>query len=117
MFASVTGVPDSAKNRPSIHTVAFVSKQDTGTPLYMAKAVRHGKLKIPISQDLPLRDARQRQNCSRKRCRGQSSIARVSNGESPEIEISPMLLKIQPGGALLGQRQGAFRSGDLGGAT
>jgi NADPH:quinone reductase-like Zn-dependent oxidoreductase len=59
MFASVTGVPESAKNHPLIRTVAFVSKQDTGTLLYMAKAVRDGKLKIPVAQKLPLRDARQ----------------------------------------------------------
>jgi NADPH:quinone reductase-like Zn-dependent oxidoreductase len=58
-YASVTGVPESAKTRPSIRTVAFVSKQDTGTLLYMAKAVQDGKLNIPISQKLPLRDARQ----------------------------------------------------------
>jgi len=36
-----------------------VSKQDPETLLYMAKAVRDGKLKIPISQQLPLREARQ----------------------------------------------------------
>jgi NADPH:quinone reductase-like Zn-dependent oxidoreductase len=58
-YASVTGVPESAKSRPSIRTVAFVSKQDTETLLYMAKAVRDGKLKIPVSQKLPLREARQ----------------------------------------------------------
>jgi len=59
MFASVTGVPQSATSRPSVRTVAFVSKQDPETLLYMATAVRDGKLKIPISQHLPLRDARQ----------------------------------------------------------
>jgi NADPH:quinone reductase-like Zn-dependent oxidoreductase len=58
-FVSVTGVPESARNQPSIRTVAFVSKQDTATLLYMATAVRDGKLKIPVSQKLPLRDARQ----------------------------------------------------------
>jgi NADPH:quinone reductase-like Zn-dependent oxidoreductase len=59
MFASVTGVPESATSRPSVRTVAFVSKQDPETLLSMAKAVRDGKLKIPISQRLPLRDVRQ----------------------------------------------------------
>jgi len=58
-FASVTGVPESAKNYLSIRTVAFVSKQDPETLLYMAKAVRDGKLRIPISQKLPLQEARQ----------------------------------------------------------
>jgi len=59
MFASVSGMPESAKSRPSIRTVAFMSKQDPETLVYMAKAVRDGTLKIPISQQLPLREARQ----------------------------------------------------------
>jgi NADPH:quinone reductase-like Zn-dependent oxidoreductase len=56
-FASVTGVPDNAKDYPSIHCVAFVSKQDPKTLLYMANAVKDGKLKIPIAQKLPLKNA------------------------------------------------------------
>jgi len=59
MFASVSGVPESAKSRPSIRTVAFMSKQDPETLVHMAKAVRDGKLRIPISRQLPLREARQ----------------------------------------------------------
>jgi NADPH:quinone reductase-like Zn-dependent oxidoreductase len=59
MFASVTGVPESARGLPTVRTVAFVSKQDPETMLYMARAVRDGKLKIPIAQKLPLREARQ----------------------------------------------------------
>jgi NADPH:quinone reductase-like Zn-dependent oxidoreductase len=59
IFVSVTGVPESAQGRPSIRTVAFVSKQDKQTLLYMAKAVREGRLDIPIAERLPLRDARQ----------------------------------------------------------
>ena len=59
VFASVIGVPESAASHPSVRTVAFVSKQAPETLLYMAKAVRDGKLKIPISQNLPLREARQ----------------------------------------------------------
>jgi NADPH:quinone reductase-like Zn-dependent oxidoreductase len=58
-FASVTGVPDNANDYPSVHCVAFVSKQDTKTLLYMAKAVKEGKLKIPIAKKLPLKDARE----------------------------------------------------------
>src|SRR5258708_2230024 len=59
MFASVIGVPESAKSRHSVRTVAFASKHDPETLLYMAKAVRDGTLKIPISQQLPLRESRQ----------------------------------------------------------
>lgn len=58
-FASVTGVPDKAKAYPSIHGVAFVSKQNPETLLYMAGAVKDGRLRIPIAKKLPLREARQ----------------------------------------------------------
>jgi NADPH:quinone reductase-like Zn-dependent oxidoreductase len=58
-YASVTGVPDSAKSRPSVRAVAYVAKEDPKTLLYMAAAVRAGRLQIPISQRLPLKDAQQ----------------------------------------------------------
>lgn len=58
-YASVTGVPDNAKAYPSIRAIAFVSKQDPKTLLYMAEAVRDSRLKIPIAQRLPLKKARQ----------------------------------------------------------
>lgn len=56
-YASVTGVPPKAY--PSVRSVAFVSKQDPKTLVYMAEAVKDGHLKIPIAQKLPLKDARQ----------------------------------------------------------
>jgi len=58
-FASVTGVPEIAHEYPSVHGVAFVSKQDPKTLLYVAGAVRDGRLKIPIAKKLPLREARE----------------------------------------------------------
>jgi NADPH:quinone reductase-like Zn-dependent oxidoreductase len=58
-YASVTGVPDNAQAHPSIRAVAFVSKQDPKTLLYMAEAVKDARLRIPIAQKLPLKDARQ----------------------------------------------------------
>jgi NADPH:quinone reductase-like Zn-dependent oxidoreductase len=58
-FASVTGVPENAQKYPTVHCVAFVSKQDPKTLLYMAGAVRDGRLKIPIAKKLPLSEARE----------------------------------------------------------
>src|SRR5260370_2322498 len=43
LFASVIGVPESAKSRPSVRTVAVVSKQDPDALLYMAKVDRDGQ--------------------------------------------------------------------------
>lgn len=58
-FASVTGIPDNAKSYPSVRGVAFVSKQDPETLVYMANAVKDGRMKIPIAQKLPLKEARE----------------------------------------------------------
>jgi NADPH:quinone reductase-like Zn-dependent oxidoreductase len=58
-YASVTGVPESAKSHPTVHTVEFVSKQDPQALLNLAQAVRDGRLQIPISLKLPLKDAQQ----------------------------------------------------------
>jgi len=56
-FASVTGPAENEKSFPSVRSVAFVSKQDSKTLLEMADAVRTGRLKIVVSQKLPLKDA------------------------------------------------------------
>jgi NADPH:quinone reductase-like Zn-dependent oxidoreductase len=56
-FASVTGVPGNAKLYPSVRSIAFVSKQDPNTLLYMAEAVRDGHMAIPIAKKLPMREA------------------------------------------------------------
>jgi NADPH:quinone reductase-like Zn-dependent oxidoreductase len=52
-------VPENAQEYPSVQAVAFVSKQDPTTLLYMANAVRDGRLKIPIAKKLPLKEARE----------------------------------------------------------
>jgi NADPH:quinone reductase-like Zn-dependent oxidoreductase len=70
VYASVTGVPDSAKSRPSVRAVAFVSKQDPETLQYMAEAVRDGRMQIPISQKLPLKDAQQGHRAMEKGVQG-----------------------------------------------
>jgi NADPH:quinone reductase-like Zn-dependent oxidoreductase len=59
IYASVTGAPESAQSRPSVRTVAFVAQPNPAMLLHMAEAVRDGKSQIPISQKLPLKDARE----------------------------------------------------------
>ena len=56
-FASVTGAPANAARYPQVHTVAFVSKQDTKNLEYTVEAVRAGKLTIPIRSRVLLRNA------------------------------------------------------------
>jgi NADPH:quinone reductase-like Zn-dependent oxidoreductase len=56
-FASVTGVPDNANAYPSVRSIAFVSKQNPETLRYVVEAVRDGRLEIPITQRLPMREA------------------------------------------------------------
>jgi NADPH:quinone reductase-like Zn-dependent oxidoreductase len=57
VFASVTGAPDNAKDFPAVRVANFISKQDAGTLLHMAEAVAAGKLVIPITRKLPLKEA------------------------------------------------------------
>ena len=57
VFASVAGAPQNAANYPSIRVVPVFSHFDRKTLEWMAEAVRDGKLTIPISQRLLLREA------------------------------------------------------------
>lgn len=57
VFASVAGTPQNAAEHPSVKAVFVFSHFDRNTLQFMAEAVRDGKLVIPISQELPLREA------------------------------------------------------------
>jgi NADPH:quinone reductase-like Zn-dependent oxidoreductase len=57
VFASVTGAPANAADHPSIKVVPYVSHQDASALRHLAEAVQAGKLRIPISRRLPLKDA------------------------------------------------------------
>jgi NADPH:quinone reductase-like Zn-dependent oxidoreductase len=59
VFASVTGAPANAGDFPSVRVVSYVSHQDAGTVLAMARAVSARKLVIPIERKLPLSAARE----------------------------------------------------------
>ena len=57
VFATVLGTPQNAKEYPSVKVVQVYAQPDTKILLYMAQAVRNGKLVIPIGRTLPLSDA------------------------------------------------------------
>jgi NADPH:quinone reductase-like Zn-dependent oxidoreductase len=57
VFASVLGPPANAKDHPSVRIVPVYAKPDSNVLLFMAQAVRDGKLVIPVSLRLPLREA------------------------------------------------------------
>jgi NADPH:quinone reductase-like Zn-dependent oxidoreductase len=61
VFASVVGAPQNAARYPSVKVVPVFSKSDRKTLEFMAEAVRDGKLVIPISRKLPLREAAEAQ--------------------------------------------------------
>ncbi|HEY2534363.1 MAG TPA: NADP-dependent oxidoreductase [Xanthobacteraceae bacterium] len=62
VFASVVGAPRNASHyTSSVKVVPVVATPDAKTLEFMAEAVRHGKLVIPISQKLPLREAAEAQ--------------------------------------------------------
>ena len=66
VFATVLGPPQSAAYYPSVRVVHVFSKFDRKTLEFMAEAVRDGKLVIPISQKLPLREAAEAQAAAEK---------------------------------------------------
>jgi NADPH:quinone reductase-like Zn-dependent oxidoreductase len=57
VYASVVAVPQNASKYPSVRVVHVFSKFERKTLEFMAEAVRDGKMVIPISQRLPLREA------------------------------------------------------------
>ena len=66
VYASVVGLPQNAAEYPSVKVVHVFSKFDRMTLEFMAEAVRDGKLVIPISQKLPLREAAEAQAAAEK---------------------------------------------------
>ncbi len=66
MYASVVGAPQNAAKYPSVKVAPVFSKFDRKTLVFMAEAVRDGKLVIPISQRLPLSEAAQAQAAAEK---------------------------------------------------
>jgi NADPH:quinone reductase-like Zn-dependent oxidoreductase len=66
VYASVVGAPQGAANFPSVKVVPVFSKFDRKTLEFMAEAVRDGRLVIPISRKLPLREAAEAQAAAEK---------------------------------------------------
>ena len=66
VYASVVDAPQDAAQYPSVKVVHIFSKFDRKTLKFMAEAVRDGKLVIPISQRLPLREATESQATAEK---------------------------------------------------
>ena len=66
VYASVVGLPQNAADYPSVKVVHVFSKFDRKTLEFMAEAVRDGKLVIPISLTLPLREAAEAQAVAEK---------------------------------------------------
>jgi NADPH:quinone reductase-like Zn-dependent oxidoreductase len=66
VYASVVEAPQNAAKYSSVKVVHVFSKFDRKTLEFMAEAVRDGKLTIPISQKLPLREAAEAQAVAEK---------------------------------------------------
>jgi NADPH:quinone reductase-like Zn-dependent oxidoreductase len=66
VYASVVEAPQNAAKYLSVKVVRVFSKFDRKTLEFMAEAVRDGKLVIPISRKLPLREAAEAQAAAEK---------------------------------------------------
>ena len=74
-FATVLKAPQNAAKYPAVKVVAVFSKFDRKTLEFMAAAVRDGKLVIPISETLPLRQAAEAQAAAEKGVAGKILLA------------------------------------------
>ena len=66
VFATVLKAPQNAAKYPAVKVAPVFSKFDRKTLEFMAEAVRDGKLVIPISETLPLRQAAAAQAAAEK---------------------------------------------------
>jgi NADPH:quinone reductase-like Zn-dependent oxidoreductase len=66
VYATVVEAPDTAADYPSVRVAPVFSKFDRATLEFMARAVRDGKLLIPISLKLPLSEAAKAQAAAEK---------------------------------------------------
>jgi len=66
VFATVLRAPQNAAKYPAVKVAPVFSKFDRKTLEFMAEAVRDGKLVIPISETLPLRQAAEAQATAEK---------------------------------------------------
>jgi NADPH:quinone reductase-like Zn-dependent oxidoreductase len=66
VYASVVGAPRNAANYPTVKVAPVYSTADRKTLLFMAEAVRDGKLVIPIGLKLPLSEAAEGQAAAEK---------------------------------------------------
>ena len=70
VFATVLKAPQNAAKYPDVKVAPVFSKFDRKTLEFMAEAVRDGKLVIPISETLPLREAAEAQAAAEKGAAG-----------------------------------------------
>ena len=70
VFATVLRAPQNAAKYPDVKVAPVFSKFDRKTLEFMAEAVRDGKLVIPISETLPLRQAAEAQAAAEKGAAG-----------------------------------------------
>jgi NADPH:quinone reductase-like Zn-dependent oxidoreductase len=70
VFATVLRAPQNAAKYPAVKVTPVFSKFDRKTLEFMAEAVRDGKLVIPISETLPLRQAAEAQAAAEKGAAG-----------------------------------------------
>ena len=73
VFATVLRAPQNAAKYPDVKVAPVFSKFDRKTLEFMAEAVRDGKLVIPISETLPLRQAAEAQAAAEKGVAGKRS--------------------------------------------
>lgn len=87
VFASVLGVPANADKFPEVKVVPVYASPDPKILLFMANAVKSGKLVIPIGQKLPLVDASKAQEMVAKGlARGKVLLLAGSGDDTEQVK-------------------------------
>jgi uncharacterized protein (TIGR02246 family) len=84
VFASVLGAPANADKFPDVKVVPVYASPDAKILLFMANAVKSGKLVIPIGQKLPLVDAGKAQEMVAKGLARGKVLLLVASGDATE---------------------------------
>ena len=65
-YGSVVGPPSNAALNPTVHVNAFMAHADAKTYVHYGKAIRDGKLALPVDRMVPLADAAEAQAVAEK---------------------------------------------------
>jgi uncharacterized protein (TIGR02246 family) len=94
VFATVLSPPANASDFPNVKVVTVYAQPDVKTLLFMADAVKRGKLVIPIGQKIPLEDAEEGHAAVSNRTAHGKVLLVAGNGDTGKTEAEDAIKKV-----------------------